>query len=60
MKIKVLNQLDHHKKGTKEELNRGNESICVVIHMYIEMSQENALYSYLKKAIISFFSFFFY
>jgi hypothetical protein len=60
MKIEVLNQLNHHKKEAKD-VNRGNESICVVIHTYIEMSQENSLYSYLKQAKISyFFSFFFY
>jgi hypothetical protein len=34
--------------------NRGDESIQVIIHIYIEMSQGNSLYSYLKQTIILF------
>jgi hypothetical protein len=42
--------------------NRGDEPIRVITHVYIEISQGNSLcsYLYLKKAKMSFFSFFFY
>jgi hypothetical protein len=40
---------------------RGNESIGAIIHIYIEISQGNSLYSYLyfKQAKCQFFLFFF-
>jgi hypothetical protein len=58
MNIEFLNLLKHHKKGikVKKKKNRGDEPICVIIHIYMEMSQGNSLYSYLKQNII-FFSF---
>jgi hypothetical protein len=42
-------------KGRKEK-NRGEESIWVIIHKYMEMLQGSSLYSYLKqKCHFSFF-----
>jgi hypothetical protein len=41
--------------------NRGHETIQVIIHIYMEMSQGNSLHSYLKQEKMPFFfSFFFY
>jgi hypothetical protein len=37
---------------------RGDEPVSVIIHTYMEMSQRNSLFSYLKQVKISFFSFF--
>jgi hypothetical protein len=39
--------------------NRGDKTIQVIIHIYMEMSQGNSLCSYLKPAKMSFFSFFY-
>jgi hypothetical protein len=41
----------------KKEKNRGDEPIQVIIHMYMEMSQGNSLYSYLKQIKLSVFFF---
>jgi hypothetical protein len=38
--------------------NRGDETIWVIIHIYMEMSQRNSLCSYLKQTKISFFFFY--
>jgi hypothetical protein len=40
--------------------NRGHEPVVVIIHIFMEMSQENLLcsYLYLKQAKLSFFFFF--
>jgi hypothetical protein len=38
--------------------NRGDESIWVIIHIYIEMLQGNYLYSYLKEENFHFFFFY--
>jgi hypothetical protein len=37
------------------EKNRGDEPIQVIIHMYMEISHGNCLYSYLKQTKINFF-----
>jgi hypothetical protein len=37
------------------EKNRGNELIQAIIHIYMEMSQRNTLYSYLKQTKMPFF-----
>jgi hypothetical protein len=41
--------------------NRGDETILVIIHIYMEMSQGNSLCSYaiLTSKIVTFFPFFF-
>jgi hypothetical protein len=47
----------HQKKRIIEvaSKNRGDESIRVIIHIYMEMSQGNSLCSYLKQTKMSFF-----
>jgi hypothetical protein len=40
--------------------NRGEESIGIIIQVYMELSQGNSLCSYLKQAKVSIFSFSFY
>jgi hypothetical protein len=40
--------------------NRGDEPILVISHAYMEMSQRNSLYGYLKQGKISFFFLFLY
>jgi hypothetical protein len=34
---------------SKKEKNRGDKPIWVIIHIHMEMSQGNSLYSYLKQ-----------
>jgi hypothetical protein len=54
----LVKPLEESDKGRKEK-NRGNELIWVIIHIYMEMSQGNSLYSYInkEKCYFSFFSF---
>jgi hypothetical protein len=43
------------KKGLRQkEKNRGDEPIQVIIHIHMEISQGNSLYSYLKQTKMSF------
>jgi hypothetical protein len=53
----LVKPLEESDKGRKEK-NRGNELIWVIIHIYMEMSQGNSLYSYINKEKC-YFSFFF-
>jgi hypothetical protein len=39
----------------RKKKNRGNELILVIIHMHMEMSQGNSLYSFLKQTKMSLF-----
>jgi hypothetical protein len=56
MNIEFLNLLKSLEEGDwgRKEKNRGDEPIWVIIHLYMEMSQGDTLYSYLKKTKMSF------
>jgi hypothetical protein len=41
-------------KIERRKINRGKETIQVIIHTYMEMSQGNSLYRYLKQTKIFF------
>jgi hypothetical protein len=55
-RYKHNNQIENS-RGRKKK-NRGDESIHIIIHIYMEMSQGNSLCSYLKQAKMSFFFFY--
>jgi diaminopimelate decarboxylase len=58
MNTELLNPLKLLYEGAMvERKNRGDESICVIIHIHMEMSQGNSLHSYLKQTKMLFFSF---
>jgi hypothetical protein len=63
MNIEILNQLKPPKVKRdqgKMKKNRGDEALGVIIHIYMEISQGNSLWSYLyhKQAKMSVFSFY--
>jgi hypothetical protein len=60
MNIEFLNLLKSPYEGNqgRKEKNRGDEPIGVIIHIHMEMSQENSLYSYFKQTKLSFFFFY--
>jgi hypothetical protein len=57
MNIEFLNLLKSPQEGDegRKEKNKGDEPIRVIIHVYIEISQGNSLYSYLNQTKMSFF-----
>jgi hypothetical protein len=62
MDIEFSNLLKSPQEGDygRKEKNRGDEPIWVIILIYMEMSQGNFLYIYLKKTKMSFLVFFFF
>jgi hypothetical protein len=46
---------NHQPKFQRKKKNRGDESIQVIMHIYMEMSQGNSLCSYLKQTKMSLF-----
>jgi hypothetical protein len=56
MNIGSLNLLKSPEEGDqgRKEKNGENEPIWVITHIYMDMSQGNSLYSYLKETKISF------
>jgi hypothetical protein len=52
--------LNHHKKGINVERRKIElmNQFRVIIHMYMEMSQGNSMYSYLKQTKMLFFFFY--
>jgi hypothetical protein len=56
MNIEFLNLLKSPQEGdqSRRKKNREDEPIQVIIHMYMEMSHGNSLYSNLNKTVIFF------
>jgi hypothetical protein len=55
--LKLLKPPLEEDSGRKKK-NRRDEPMWVIIHIYIEMSQGNCLYSYLKQTKMPFFFFY--